>query len=365
MKALRRLRNRLLSSVRFQRLAATFVLTRPIVRIQTRQLFDLCAGFVYAQTLQAFVALDLPRLVAERETVTLASLAEQLDLPPERLDVLLRAAVALRLLEAAGEEGYALGPRGAILRGHPGLVAMIRHHALFYRDLEDPLRLLSGTTDTQLSRYWAYATEADPGALGATAVSAYSTLMAASQEMLADTILDVYAFTRHRVLLDIGGGLGAFLAVVARRVPGLELHLFDLPAVAEQARAWLQARELDRIGVHAGNAFVDSLPVQADLITAVRILHDHDDAHVMTLLRAVRTALPASGALLIAEPMADTRGAEAMGDAYFGFYLLAMGSGRPRSRARLEQMLSEAGFKDVRERRTANPLLLRVLVARP
>ena len=40
-------------------------------------------------------------------------------------------------------------------------------------------------------------------------------------------------------------------------------------------------------------------------------------------------ALPPGGTLLLAEPMAGTPGAEPVGDAYFGFYLLAMGSGRP------------------------------------
>ncbi|MCC5885150.1 MAG: methyltransferase [Gammaproteobacteria bacterium] len=364
MKGLRRLRNRLLGSVRFQRLAAAFPLTRPIVRVQTRLLFDLCAGFVYAQTLQAVVQLDLPRLLAEQEAMTLSALAGHLGLPPERLDVLLRAAVALRLLEREGE-AYALGPRGAVLLGNPGLLAMIRHHALFYRDLADPLALLRDTIDTDLARYWAYAKALEPGALDGSAVSAYSTLMASSQEMLADSILDAYPFARHRVLLDIGGGLGAFVAAVARRAPAVELHLWDLPAVAEQARAWLGDRGLARASVHGGDAFRDALPVPADLITLVRIIHDHDDANVMTLLRAIRQGLPASGALVIAEPMAETRGAEAMGGAYFGFYLLAMGSGRPRSRERLVQMLNEAGFRRVREQRTANPLLLRVLVARP
>ena len=51
----------------------------------------------------------------------------------------------------------------------------------------------------------------------------------------------------------------------------------------------------------------------------------------MTLLRAIRRALPADGTLLIAEPISGVRGAEPIGDAYFAFYLLAMGSGRPRT----------------------------------
>ncbi len=78
------------------------------------------------------------------------------------------------------------------------------------------------------------------------------------------------------------------------------------------------------------------------------MVHDHDDDARAALLRAVRAALPPGGALLLAEPMAQTRGAEPVGDAYFGFYLLAMGQGRPRSAAVLTAMLREAGFDAVR-----------------
>ena len=84
----------------------------------------------------------------------------------------------------------------------------------------------------------------------------------------------------------------------------------------------------------------------------------------MTILRAVRAALPAGGTLLLAEPMAGTPGAEAMGDAYFGFYLLAMGRGRPRSAAVLTEMLAEAGFEGVRRLPTHLPLQTQLLIAR-
>jgi demethylspheroidene O-methyltransferase len=61
--------------------------------------------------------------------------------------------------------------------------------------------------------------------------------------------------------------------------------------------------------------------------------------------------------------MAGTPGAEPVGDAYFGFYLLAMGSGRPRRVEELRVMLHEAGFTAVREPKTRRTLLTRVLIA--
>ena len=103
----------------------------------------------------------------------------------------------------------------------------------------------------------------------------------------------------------------------------------------------------------------------ADLISHVRVIHDHDDARALTILRAARRALPGDGTLLLAEPMSGTPGAEAMGDAYFGFYLLAMGRGQPRSQAQLTTLLSAAGFGHMHMARTAIPLQTRVLIAHP
>jgi demethylspheroidene O-methyltransferase len=52
-----------------------------------------------------------------------------------------------------------------------------------------------------------------------------------------------------------------------------------------------------------------------------------------------------------------------VGDAYFGFYLLAMGSGRPRRSEELRAMLRTAGFATAYEQKTRRPLLTRLIVA--
>ena len=61
--------------------------------------------------------------------------------------------------------------------------------------------------------------------------------------------------------------------------------------------------------------------------------------------------------------MSDAPGAEPTGEAYFGFYLLVMGSGRPRTCAELTAMLKRAGFGRVREVATRRPIMTRLLVA--
>jgi demethylspheroidene O-methyltransferase len=242
---------------------------------------------------------------------------------------------------------------------------MIEHHALLYDDLRDPVALLRGTQpQTALARFWGYARASSPAALDSDEVAAYSALMSTSQQLVAQDILDAYPLDRHGCLLDVGGGDGTFLAAAAARNPELRLMLFDLPAVAERAGARFAAQGLtSRVTVAGGDFFTHPLPRGADVVSLVRVIHDHDDARVRAILQAVRRALPPNGTLLLAEPMSGTRGAEPVGDAYFGFYLLAMGSGRARSQAELAALLREAGFARVRAAATRQPLQTGLLVA--
>ncbi len=357
-------REGLTASPGFRRWAAGFPLTRPMARRRARQLFDLCAGFVYSQVLLACVRLRLFEILQDGPAEE-ATLADRLHLPAEGAARLLRAAAALELVTHRDDGRWAIGPLGAAMAGNPGIATMVEHHALFYADLADPVALLRRPRGgNALSSYWAYAGDAAPDRLGGERVTDYTALMAASQPMVAEEVIAAYDFRRHRCLLDVGGGSGAFLAAVAAAAPDLRLMLFDLPAVAEQGRARFARLRLDaRATAHGGDFAIDALPAGADLISLVRVLHDHDDDLVLALLRRARAALPPGGRLLIAEPMSGTPGAEPAGDAYFGLYLLAMGRGRPRRPEELQAMLAAAGFARSRLLPTNTPLLARVLVA--
>lgn len=361
-----RSRDRLVASPGFQRWAADFPLTRPIAERRARALFDLVGGFVYSQILDACVRLEVFEHLA-KQPLTPAQLGAMVDLTPAAADRLLRAGVALRLLQRRSAGRFGLGPHGAALLGNPGIAAMVRHHRMLYRDLADPLALLRGElAETDLGRFWAYAGSAQPGAAAAAEVAAYSQLMTASHAFVAGDTLDAYSLRQHRCLLDVGGGEGNFLIAAGERWPHLELRLFDLPAVAERAAARLAEFGLGaRSQTFAGDLMRDPLPRGADLISFVRVIHDHDDASAMVMLRAAHAALPSGGTLLLTEPMAETPGAEPIGDAYFGFYLLAMGSGRPRPPRELKAMLKAAGFARVRLLPTRRPMQTRVMIARP
>ncbi len=366
-------RDRLLSNPAFHRFASGFVLTRPIAQRHAREVFDLVAGFVYSQVLAACVQLDLFKKLAQGPQ-SLSQLAHHCQFTHEAMARLLAAAESLKLVERRGrapngEPRYGLGRLGAPLVDNEAVVAMVEHHAVLYADLTDPVALLRGSgPPPSLSDYYPY-TAADATAHAAEIapdkVASYSRLMSASQPLVAAEILDAFSFAGHRHLLDVGGGEGRFLVSVAERAPHLKLTLFDLPPVAANARQRFQSAGLTaRAEAVGGNFLADRLPEGADIASLVRVIHDHDDERALTILRSIRAVLPRDGTLVLAEPMSGTPGAEAMGDAYFGFYLLAMGRGQPRTAEQLTDLLQQAGFGQVRLLPTRIPLQVRLLVAR-
>jgi demethylspheroidene O-methyltransferase len=282
----------------------------------------------------------------------------------------MRAAESLRLLETRSnqsqEEGFGLGFLGAALLDNPGVLGMVRHHALFYKDLVDPIALLRGETEPSLKRYWAYS-GTDPAqheGPKAQEVASYSELMSVSQPFVVDQVLDAYPFQKHHVILDIGGGEGTFIRSVMELHPRLEGWVMDLPAVTERAEIAMKSAMPDRPWrVIPGDFRNTTLPKGADLITLVRVAHDHDDEVVQPLFSKIFKALQPGGRLMIAEPLSKTLGAEPMGDAYFGMFFLAMGSGRPRSFDELRNMLMQAGFHSIQLVKTAIPLQTSIILA--
>jgi demethylspheroidene O-methyltransferase len=362
-------RNQRLMDPRFHRWAARFPLTRPIATRRATQLFDIVAGFVYSQILFACVQSRVFELLAGGAR-SLRSLAHDMQLDETAAEVLLDGACALQLLERRPGNQFALGMLGAPLVGNKPILSMIEHHAALYADLRDPLALLQKRNfNTALAQYWPYTpahglngNQADPLAVQ---VAAYSSLMAASQPFVADEVLSVVNFSQFQCVLDVGGGEGAFLSRLGKVVSQPNLLLFDLPPVAARAKEKLEAVGLGSRATTVGGSFLDdALPTGADCITLLRVLHDHDDSQAMQILRAIRLALAPGGQLILAEPMAETPGAQTMGHAYFGMYLWAMGRGRSRSAAKIKSMLQAVGFTQIKELPSAIPLQARIIKAK-
>lgn len=347
--------NRLVASARFQALCARVPGLRGIVRREGAAIFDLMQGFVQSQMLMALVELRVLHLLADGPA-TAQALATRLSVPPERMALLLQAGAAMQLLRRKGDS-FVLARRGAAFLAVPGLADMVRHHDVLYRDLADPVAFIKGETQPELARFWPYVFGAT-GPMDPAVTARYSTLMAESQHLVAETALAQISLKGVQRLLDVGGGTGAFLRAVRARYPDLDLTLFDLPDVVAQAA--LPAN----VTRHGGSFRTDPLPTGADAISLVRVLYDHSDETVRALLARAHDALPAGGRLLVIEPMSGGARPDPQTDVYFSVYTLAMQTGRTRSAAEIKSLLHGAGFVEITAYRADRPFITCVLESR-
>jgi demethylspheroidene O-methyltransferase len=354
---------RLALSPRFHALAQRIPGLRAISRREGEALFATISGFVQSQALMALVELGMLGRLREG-ALTTGALAHGAGVAPDRMVILLQAGAAMKLLRRGRGDDWHLTPRGAAFVTVPGLEAMVRHHSVLYRDLSDPVAFLRGQTVPELAQFWPYVFGAGAAADPRTA-AIYSELMADSQGLVAADTLAAVDFRGARVVMDVGGGTGAFLTALGRAVPGPDLVLFDLPAVVPGATArFADAGLAPRTRIVAGSFRDDPLPSGADVISLVRVLYDHADSTVAALLGSVHAALPSGGRVVISEPMSGGDSPDPATDVYFAFYTLAMGTGRTRSAAEIAKVLAEAGFSDIRVRSSARPYVTQVVTAR-
>jgi len=230
---------RLAASERFQAFAARVPILSSKARREGEEMFDLMAGFVKSQALFALVDLGVMDKLSHGPATAADVLPE---LATKNAVLLLDAGCALGLL-VRSEGAYRLSVRGAALLGVPGVLRMIRHHAVMYRDLADPTSILRCEADPELALFWPYvfgaAAAQDPDT-----ARAYSDLMADTQRLVAQDTLRMVSLKDVSTLLDVGGGTGAFLTEAGRRHQNLKLHLFDLPAVAPGAESRFRAAGL-------------------------------------------------------------------------------------------------------------------------
>ena len=352
----RLIRNRILANQKFQKWAAKTPLVRRIASQKAIEIHHLTAGFVYTQTLTAVIQSNLLAVLQGRIETT-KSVAAMCGLTPQAAFTLLTASRALKLTDEVTPGHWMVGELGASVLGNPAVADMVRHHAVLYRDLADPLAILRHRDNTGLRNYWSYV---PGGTRTEESHREYSRLMSSSLALIADHILDSYPLKDYASLIDVAGGTGQFARVVKQRYPELSTTVLDLPEVVSEAKTMGARHDIRFV---ATDMFHSPLPEDSELFSLIRVLHDHDDEPVRQLLGRLHSALRPGGHLLIAEPMTGTTGAESIGDTYFSFYLWAMGSGRPRTAKELEAMCLAAGFTRIREFKTPIPALTRLLVA--
>jgi hypothetical protein len=155
-----------------------------------------------------------------------------------------------------------------------------------------------------------------------------------------------YKWNDVRVVVDVGGGNGAFLAGLLKHNPALHGVLFDLPHAVANAPALFAAAGLtDRCRIVGGSFLEDSIPEGEDLYLMKRILWGHGDVEALRLLRNVRAAMRPDSRLLIVEPMRSQGRINGSDVAkIMDLKLLALRGSGSRDPQQVQKLLRDAGL---------------------
>ena len=157
-----------------------------------------------------------------------------------------------------------------------------------------------------------------------------------------EPMLDAYDFSAFETVMDVGGGNGMMLAAILNRHPTVSGILFDLPAVADRAKATFSDPDLsDRCPIVGGDFFI-SVP-SADVYVLRHIIHDWNDNNAISILSNCRKAMNPDGRILLVETVIPPFNEPCFGK-WLDLMMLIVG-GQERTEDQYRQLFLRAGLK--------------------
>jgi ubiquinone/menaquinone biosynthesis C-methylase UbiE len=152
-----------------------------------------------------------------------------------------------------------------------------------------------------------------------------------------------------KVLLDVGGGSGAFSIALCQRNPELRATVLDFPNVITVAERFVKEGKLqDRIAYLRGDAIGTPWPNDQDLVLMSYLLSAVAEPSIPLLIRKAWDALRPGGRLLIHDFMLDNdETGPALAALWFLQYLSGRIDGISFSAATLAAQLEGHGFEGI------------------
>ncbi len=257
------------------------------------ELLELATGYQRSKTLFTLVAFEVPTLLAHR-SLPLSDIAAAIKLHPIAADRFLNACVALNLLERVGGEfrNTALSER-FLMKGKP---TYLGDQCCHYDKDSYPL----WTTLASNLRSWhpgsAVHDIPDSTDEGNESMKAQHNLSL----MVGRALGQAFDFSRHRTLLDLGGGTAAMSIGICQVNPLIGSIVVDLPGITEIAQTFVDSANLgSRISVLPGNFKEDVLPEGFDIALLANLLSVASEETNRRLFRSIYHLLPPGGVCII------------------------------------------------------------------
>ena len=153
----------------------------------------------------------------------------------------------------------------------------------------------------------------------------------------------------RKLMLDLGGGSGAYSIVATKTFPGLKAIVLDLPPVVVVAREYIAANDAsERVSAIAGDFTTSDFPQGVDVVVMASNLPQYEPALIRLVVAKAFAALVPGGEMhLIGETLHDDRKGP-LSAALWGLNEAVQGStGLAHTESEVKGYLQGAGFTDV------------------
>jgi hypothetical protein len=153
----------------------------------------------------------------------------------------------------------------------------------------------------------------------------------------------------RKLMLDLGGGSGAYSIVATATYPGLKAIVLDLPPVVVVAREYIEANKAgDRVSAVAGDFTESDFPQNVDVVVMASNLPQYEpDLIRLVVAKAFAALVPGGEMHLVGETLHDDRRGP-LSAALWGLNEGVYGStGVAHTESEVKGYLAEAGFTGV------------------
>lgn len=167
-----------------------------------------------------------------------------------------------------------------------------------------------------------------------------------------------YDFSRHRRLLDLGGGTGSLLAAVLAKNAAMSGTLMELPDAAAVARTFLPSKPglNGRAEIIAGDFLKDPIPPGHDVVLVANVVHCLSPESNIDLFARTRAAVEKGARMLLVDFWLEPSHTAPLFPALMsGEFLVTTGEGQSYSAEEASGWLARASWKVIERKPLAGP----------